>query len=282
MNTQARLYFTRHMRVLEHCLPSSTPEMRVQINALRDAFSADTTQPFELKPTLGLRSPTIENHSTPGSTNSGPTSVPTTLPNQAWSNLDATSSKTMTPATEYGPPFDNMAGHGMTSRPPLPHSGSYDVSGHSTYSGQSIPQVTSASQIGYALEPVISNEQQTPVWDPSGIFNQWNTAFGGAQAPPPQPSPPDPRRMQPTSAPMMPNQSPINAQSIYSTQQYPVNPNAVVPDATPPVMQPTVTPVMWQDAFTSAYVSGHGQKRYREASVDHSAYGQYPNNKRRG
>jgi hypothetical protein len=29
---------------------------------------------------------------------------------------------------------------------------------------------------------------------------------------------------------------------------------------------------MWQDAFTSAFVSGHGQKRYREASVgDHSA-----------
>lgn len=279
MNTQARQYFTRHMRVLEHCLPSSTAEMRVQINALREAFSADTTQPFELKPTLGLRSPTMEDHSTPESSNSAPTSVPTTLPNQTWSNMDAASSKTMTPATEYGPPFDNMAGHGMTGRPSLPHNGSY---GHSAYSGQSIPQVTSASQIGYALEPVISGEQQTPVWDPSGIFNQWNTAFGGAQAPPSQPSPPDPRRMQPTSAPMMPNQSPINTQQIYGTQQFPVNPNSVVPDATPPVMQPTVTPVMWQDAFTSAYVSGHGQKRYREASVDHTAYGHYSNNKRRG
>ena len=42
--------------------------------------------------------------------------------------------------------------------------------------------------------------------------------------------------------------------------------------------------LLWQDAFTSAFVSGHGQKRYREASIDHSAtYGQYANsNKRRG
>lgn len=253
----------------------------MQINALREAFSADTKQPFELKPTLGLRSPTMEVQSTPSSTDSGPTSAPP-LNNPSWSNIDATSSKTMTPATEYGSSYGNVTSQGMGGRPPLSHhSASYDMPADTAYATQTLQQVTSAPQIGYSLETVISNEQQTPVWDPSGIFNQWNTAFGGAQAPT-QPSPPDPRRMQPTAASMMANQtSPITAPPLYNTQQLSVNPSQVVPEVTAPVM-PTVTPVMWQDAFTHAYVSGHGQKRYREASVDHSAYGHYSNNKRRG
>ncbi|KXT05016.1 hypothetical protein AC578_10337 [Pseudocercospora eumusae] len=279
LNTQARLYFTRHMRVLEHCIPSANAEMQAQINALREAFSADINQPFELKATLGLRSPTIENHPTPSSTNSGP-SAPQLLTTPAWNMAEAASAKSMNPAEGYGVPYDNVAGHGIGSRPQLPHhSSSYEIPQQSAYAPH-LHQVSTA-QTGYALEPVISNEQHTPVWDPSGIFNQWNAAFG--EGPPPQATPPDPRSMQPTSAPMLPNQtSPINAQGMYGAQQVPVNASPVVmPDTTPPAM-PMVTPVMWQDAFTNAYVSGHGQKRYREASVDHSAYSQYSNTKRRG
>ena len=47
-------------------------------------------------------------------------------------------------------------------------------------------------------------------------------------------------------------------------------------------MPPTVTPNMWQDAFTSAYVSGHGQKRYRDESVDLTGVYDPYGTKRRG
>ena len=57
-NSDAKDYFTRHMRILENCTsawPSS--EMQTQIDALREAFSADTSRPFQLKPTFPLGSP---------------------------------------------------------------------------------------------------------------------------------------------------------------------------------------------------------------------------------
>jgi hypothetical protein len=260
------------MRVLEHCLPSANAEMQAQINALRQAFSADVNQPFELKPTLGLRSPTMENHPTPSSTNSDPVRPPG-LDQPSWT---LTGPDPVTPETTaaYATSFDGG------SAPSVPHhSSAYEVPQPSSYTSATIPQAS--SQTGYSLEPVISNEQHTPVWDPSGIFHQWNAAFGGEA--PPQATPPGPRGMPPTSARMLSNQtSPINTHSLFSAPQVPMGPNHILPDSTPPAM-PMVTPVMWQDAFTSAYVSGHGQKRYREASVDHSAYEhQYHTPKRRG
>jgi hypothetical protein len=103
------------MRVLEHCLASSTPEMQGQINALREAFSADTTLPFELKATLGLRSPVMDNHSTPSSTHSDPTSAPV-FNTPAWSDVvDHAAPKHMTPTSEYGIGFGSTSGRGSGS-----------------------------------------------------------------------------------------------------------------------------------------------------------------------
>lgn len=58
LNVDARDYFTRHMRILERC-SSSWPmaDMQQQIDALREAFSADMRKPFELKPTFPYGSP---------------------------------------------------------------------------------------------------------------------------------------------------------------------------------------------------------------------------------
>lgn len=57
-NTDAKDYFTRHMRILERCT-SAWPmqDMQNQIDALREAFSADTSKPFELKPSFPYGSP---------------------------------------------------------------------------------------------------------------------------------------------------------------------------------------------------------------------------------
>lgn len=251
------------MRVLERCVPSAAPEVKVQIDALRQAFSNDTSRAFELRPDLGMRSPSTESRPTPPAIQNHPLSQV----GQSWPHpQDPLSSKTMSPSSEYDPPFQQPPTHQtmpyITSGFPLQHQASYNQH-------QQLPQISTAPT-EYPLEPTISNDQQTPVWDPSGIFSQWNSAFGPpAQA---QQTPPgrDPRMPQPTSAPVMPppqQQSPSSAQHAYSQQM-------------PPAagVLPTVTPVMWQNAFTDAYVSGHGHKRFRDDGTD--GYGGYQ--KRRG
>ena len=58
LNGDAREYFTRHMRLLEKCTSSwPMPDMQQQIDALREAFSADIRKPFVLKPSFPYGSP---------------------------------------------------------------------------------------------------------------------------------------------------------------------------------------------------------------------------------
>ncbi|MGG6496656.1 UNVERIFIED_CONTAM: hypothetical protein NY603_27425, partial [Bacteroidetes bacterium 56_B9] len=81
---------------------------------------------------------------------------------------DAANSKSMSASVNYATAFDGGASHGLSARPSMTHhDGNYDLSQTSPYAPSAMQQV-SAAQTGYALEPVISNEQHTPVWDPSG------------------------------------------------------------------------------------------------------------------
>nr|POF07874.1 cutinase transcription factor 1 alpha [Quercus suber] len=280
LNTNARTYFTRHMRVLESCIPGAGPDMVAQINALREAFSRDTSQPFELKPTLGLRSPPMENEPTPPDFRSSPISV-AGQPVRTWAHLQNNQdAKIATPTSDFTSPYDVTAvTQGITNPPPAAFtSPNYQSSVTNSYTDQSLHGVSPITQTGYGPSPVSSHEQQ-PAWDPSGIFSHWNTAFGGAPAPPPVP-PSTLSNGHPTSTPLV-AQSPGSQHSGYTPQQQQIPPGGIISPSTIPVV-PAVTPVMWQDAFTSAYVSGHGQKRYREASIDHSVYAPYSASKRRG
>jgi len=253
------------MRVLEQCIPSATPDIRAQINALREAFSIDTRQPFELKPNLGVQSPTLEHAPTPPAVRHSPASKSVSQ-SASWMPLsEAASSNTLSPASEYMPPFDRLQGESAPSSARVAYgSATYPMPGHSGFAPSTLHQVNPPAHTGYALAPVISNEQQTtPIWDPSGIFEHWSSAFGGQ----PQPSPPQAQAHGTTittsSPPIVPQQpSPTSHPSMYQPQQPVQNTGATVPETTLPVL-PTVTPVMWQDAFTTAYVSGHGNKRYR-------------------
>lgn len=68
LNTDARDFFTRHMRMLEKCTsswPMPDIHMQQQIDALREAFSADTRKPFVLKPTFPYGSPAATTNRTP-------------------------------------------------------------------------------------------------------------------------------------------------------------------------------------------------------------------------
>ena len=64
----------RHMRILEKCMVAwPMPDMQKQVDAVREAFSADTRKPFVLKPSFPYGSP-VSTHSSPPRPN-----YPTTL-----------------------------------------------------------------------------------------------------------------------------------------------------------------------------------------------------------
>lgn len=252
--------------------------MVAQINALREAFSRDTSKPFELKPTLGLRSPPMENELTPPEFRHSPASTSGHAVH-SWSHLhDNRDSRHASPTSDFNSPYDvTGVSQGITSQPSVAfNSPNYQLPATTSYADQSLHRVSPIAQTAYGLDPISSHEQQ-PAWDPSGIFSHWNTAFGGAP-----PRPPPPQNGQSTSTPLAAHeQSPGSQHSGYTPQQQQVPPGGMIGPSTIPVV-PAVTPVMWQDAFTSAFVSGHGQKRYREASLDHSVYAPYSSSKRRG
>lgn len=263
------MYFTRHMRVLEHCIPSASGEMQAQINALREAFSDDTSKAFELKASLGLRSPTFDVHAGPKVTpQRSHSNLAQAIPMWQQQVQDAASSKTMSPASEYNSPLDRLPPNNLhTSRPSMSYP---PPEVHSLSNATSIPSqayhIPPEHQHSYPPIRTTSFDQHpTPIWDPSGIFNQWNTAFGAPQTPSQvqQQAPTPTLRMQPTHTPMAlvaPQPTFFPAQTITG---------ADLPLPSEPVVDvPTVTPVMWQDAFTNAYVSGHGQKRYRDEQVN--------------
>ena len=57
-NRDSKDYLTRSMRILESCTSTwPVPDMQARIDALREAFSADTSRPFELKPSFPYGSP---------------------------------------------------------------------------------------------------------------------------------------------------------------------------------------------------------------------------------
>lgn len=58
------------MRILEQTMHHwPMPEVHAQINGLREAFSVDTTKPFELKPSFPFGSPRSQNASPDGAYN---------------------------------------------------------------------------------------------------------------------------------------------------------------------------------------------------------------------
>jgi hypothetical protein len=278
-------------------MASTGPEVQGSIDTLRQAFSLDVNKPFELKPTLGMRSPTMEHTVAPAVPQQQMLQQPTrhgSLPTaQTWSHLQtATPAAIVSPTNEFPPTYSS---NGIASTLPNPstisyNTSSFDMPSSSSYQPQSLNQVSNPGyqQQPYALEPVISNEQTTPVWDPSVIFNQWNTAFGNP-AQPSQPSPPDSRYAQAMAASSMMQQQPLQSPPVNGPGSYmagyiggnqaPQIPQQIPDNLGVPSVQ-TITPVMWQDAFTSAYVSGHGQKRFRDDGSDagYDVYGA----KRRG
>lgn len=168
-NTDAREYFTRHMRVLEQCRSWAMPETQEQINALRSAFSEDINKPFELKSPFPVGSPSDQSRSSispPREQQAQRLQIPT--------NSQYTPSQRHNSAPAY---FITSPTSAQDPKPdPSPIQQSY------------VPDVTAYPQLAAASYNHPATQIDASNWNPTPIINQFNVAFSipqSALAPPP-------------------------------------------------------------------------------------------------
>ncbi|RKU48254.1 hypothetical protein DL546_005388 [Coniochaeta pulveracea] len=161
-NSDAREYFTRHMRILEKVMNAwPMPDMQKQLNELRVAFSADIRKPFDLKPSFPYGSP-ASTHSSPPRSNYPPTIARTQSIDQ---HLNTTANQ-------------QYRGHPIT--PPI-SAGPVDSKGD--VQGMAMMMGNPGSQ-GPTMHQHVSLAD-VPAWNPAPIFASWNTAFGTQPVQPP-------------------------------------------------------------------------------------------------
>ncbi|KAK5992484.1 hypothetical protein PT974_05891 [Cladobotryum mycophilum] len=230
-HNDAREYFTRHMRIMEQVMEAwQMPDLQRQIDAVREAFSADTRKPFVLKPSFPYGSPHLSTSSPPGYRPG--VGRASSMEHQLETSAAQTVSFTSYPIT---PP---MSTGGLDSKSDSP-------------SVQSLVMMPQGTQ-GQGMAASMSLPEQ-PTWNPSRIFEQWNTTFGTPDhSEPDSLSPPNSLNM--TSSSGAPEVStlediqavnaslPPGSQHGISPQQYSVAP---VPNF--------VTPAMWQESVASVY-----------------------------
>ncbi|KAH7087183.1 hypothetical protein FB567DRAFT_443471 [Paraphoma chrysanthemicola] len=241
IHSDAREFFVRHMRILETCTPSfPMPEMQQQVNSLRQAFSADITKPFEMKPTFPFGSPQVAPQSSPlsnhGSFRSRHPSQTSPLEQPGQVNYHAHPITPPISATDRIAKADSPVAQSLVMMA----------------SGQRAPQSAGGMQM-----------QEPAQWNPQRIFDQWNVAFG---TPPPSAS-------SQSSPPLRPGPSGNNFDM--RTPQDTVPPNYHLSSASPQssTLQGThgqlpttsgypstnasyVTPTMWQEVVATTFSDG--------------------------
>ncbi|KAG8527142.1 uncharacterized protein KY384_008571 [Bacidia gigantensis] len=149
-NQDARDYFKRHMRILETCATAwPQQDMQKQINALRSAFSADTSKPFELKPEFPYGSPGM------------PTMQPSPPLESQYQHMPMLSRSTSHPQQTS----QHLSVQPGPMTPPMT-AGLDGPNDGSLYGGNSLS--TSHN----------SSTDLQAVWNPTPIIENWNAAFG--------------------------------------------------------------------------------------------------------
>ncbi|KAL9003934.1 MAG: hypothetical protein Q9188_003228 [Gyalolechia gomerana] len=245
-NKDAKEYFTRHMRLLENCTSAvPMPELQASIDALREAFSADTSQPFKLRSTFpyGSPRPTLDSSEI-----------------KYHSTLDR----------QYSPPARNHYGT-QPLTPPI--SAGLD----NTQAGSmNLGLMPGDNQQGLRMDNLFLDQSE---WNPSRIFDQWDNAFGtpastisnsinGGQPSPPMYTPNSvaSHDVPHISESMQQQQQQYPMQSTMAPLQQ-VQPSPQMPSfaSTAPSF---VTSSMWRDTVANTYDPG-GMKRRWETDSSH-------------
>lgn len=260
------------MRILERCTSSrAMPETKAQIDALREAFSADTSKPFELKPNFPYRSPSPNMQPSP--------SFDIKYQHDVLSRPASNEQITQIPY-HHQPPTPPISGEHEEPNQPL------------SASSMSIIPTIEHQPVSLTSNSIHTN----PIaWNPSRIFeyglekhkvksstnklnSQWNTAFGTPNSlvntravPMPQPSPPLYTSSTIGSHELPPVQDAMQrpTQEQYSVQSS-IAPIPAIPEAPAVMSQPSytspspsfVTSSMWRDTVANTYDPGGHKRRW--------------------
>ncbi|KAI4086898.1 MAG: hypothetical protein LQ339_008984 [Xanthoria mediterranea] len=249
-NKDAKKYFTRHMLLLENCTSAwPMPEMQSQIDALREAFSADINKPFRLRhnfPHGSPRAPLKHSQSEPAETKYPPTLGRQTSHEQSARIRYGT--QPLTPPISAGLEDTNSGSMNLGMLPNSHHQG---------------PHI---DNLGFDHSE----------WNPSKIFENWDTAFptpastmqNGSMIHS-QPSPPiyTPNSIGSYDMPH------VNESLQQQQQQYPMQSTMAPLQQCQPALQmpqyatttPTpsfVTSSMWRDTVASTFDPGGMKRRW--------------------
>ncbi|KAF2435693.1 hypothetical protein EJ08DRAFT_692270 [Tothia fuscella] len=243
LNTDARDFFARHMRILEQCTPHwPMPEVHAQINALREAFSEDISQPFQLKSGFPFGSPGTQRLASPLTDGAyQPRSVPQNVAMDSVGQINYNTTQPITPPV-------SIADEILKADSPVVQS-----------LAMTAPQV-------HTPQPMLQHQNSYPEqqWNPTKIFDQWNVAFG---------TPPSSTASQPSPPLQQPSTSNYEVRSNPDITQHTYPPHAAysphannmqVPAAVQtqasytscPLPPGYVTPTMWQDVVASSFSDG--------------------------
>ncbi|KAF4595416.1 C6 finger domain-containing protein [Ophiocordyceps camponoti-floridani] len=241
LNSDARAYFTRHMRIMEKVMEAwPMPELQKQIDAVREAFSADVRRPFVLKPSFPYASPHPSSHSSP----------PRGL--HGGRQLDT--------------PPGGGGGGGGPGPGPGPASGSQPAS--QTSHPVSPPVSAGPGDGGKSPLVMMPQDGQTAdmtsqsTWNPTRIFEQWHTTFGSpAQTEASVQAGPLGLVPAPDFSVMQAVHGVGTAMTTGDPQQTPTTTTTTTTATTqpfPPVGSMTnfITPAMWQESVASVYEGG--------------------------
>ncbi|KAI9806902.1 MAG: hypothetical protein M1833_002560 [Piccolia ochrophora] len=229
LSSDAQEYFTRHMRILERCTNSwPMPELQKQIEPLREAFSADTSQPFTLRETFqfnGARGGEVQAlsaHRVQYEYHSGRNSS-----------------------------FGSSQSLSFNGQPISPPASTIDMSSraqneriHPIVMTQGGSRPTSQQEVDNSL-PMMS----TLGWNPGPIIDQWNTAFGT----PTNVSVPTGLRVPSVAG----TQTSTDIQdSFTSGVSTPERSPHTISFSAPPITPTFVSPSMWQSSVAAVYEGG--------------------------
>jgi hypothetical protein len=232
------------MRILEECINAwPMQEMRAQIDALREAFSADKDKPFELKPSFPYGTPSDSYQPSPPME---PQYHRLQMSEQESFNQQGSQSY---PLQTMTPPISAVSqDSGFDSPLPPQNRGVAPVSNNPSH-----PVTNYPSSYPQQIAPAVDESQ----WNPTPIFHQWNTAFSipqAALAPPPNVISTSP----PTSYPVMPQQSgtPISPSNSnpYMTQ-YPASAGVSITSAPQQQQQQQQTSQTVKSGYPTTFVS---------------------------
>ncbi|KAJ6163517.1 hypothetical protein N7497_003496 [Penicillium chrysogenum] len=239
-NSDAREFFTRHMRILETCSAAwPMPEIQAQIDSLRLAFSADMQRPFELKPSFPYGSPSEPYHPSPP------------MDAHYHPHLNQIQSR-----VRYNP---------LPATPPI-SAGAEDSKSDTSSQIQSLGMVAHQPSTTHPLDAPSVDENH---WDPTRIITQWDMAFSV-----------NPSTVSTNSPPMPINNSVPSVQNVMNPQypiQY-ETPNKVPSVTSTHSLSPSqfqAPPVVfsardWQQSVASVY-DPQGLKRRWNYPVDASS-----------